>query len=786
MDGIHNPSSRAEARLEAEIAAGATATAHAIGLTDDQGRLVWVNPGFTRLTGYEAAEAVGRTPCELILSAEDQANHRAAILARLERRDGFRVEIAGRSREGQPLWADADFQPVGGPGGGFVMTLVDVGAAREAQRRGEAASSALRDAARLAGLGGWEIDFRARLVRYSPELQALMGYSAPVHTFEDALEVYLPEHREMALSQILGTGLHGVRMDFEAEALTGDGRHIWLRVMGTAEFVEGQCVAIRGASQDITEQRRAVAELRESEGFARGVIDGIAAMVAVVDAEGRLVEANRAFRLTGASLRGGEDYPMGGNLFQVFAQLPGGHGRALERGIRLVLDGKREIFTRAYQAKDGEWFRLSASRFVGPGPVRAVLFTQSIADLKRSERRLRNLNASLKRARDQADAANVAKSAFLATMSHEIRTPLNGVLGMAQAMARDELPPQQRERLAVVRQAGETLLTLLNDLLDLSRIEAGRLEVEDGIVDIAQIAEAAHSTFTTLASEKDVSLSLEVASDAAGSWRGDPTRVRQILYNLVANAVKFTSRGSVDVHVSRRDGDLVMTISDTGPGIAPDRLPSLFDKFVQADASTTRQFGGSGLGLAICKELCQLMGGDIAVKSELGVGSTFTVRLPLLPAPAGADDSLSSAAASTTPAHAPEGVSAVRLLAAEDNPMNQLVLKTLLAPLPIDLHIVSDGESAVAAWLDGDWDAILMDVQMPRMDGPTAARRIRACEDAEGRRRTPIIALTANAMSHHEREYLAAGMDALTPKPIQLERLLAALDDVLARQPQET
>ncbi|MFZ5730922.1 MAG: ATP-binding protein [Pseudomonadota bacterium] len=782
MDGTQGPSSQADARLEADIAAGATAAAHAIGLTDDRGRLVWINPGFTRLTGYEAADAIGRTPCELILSADDQAEHRAAIISRLERREGFRIEISARNRAGEPLWADADFQPVGEPGGGFVLTLVDIRQVREAQRRGEAASSALRDAARLAGLGGWEIDFRERLVRYSPELQALMGYSAPVHGFEDALEVYLPEHREAALAQILSTGLHGVRMDFEAEALTGDGRRIWLRVMGTAEFVEGQCVAIRGASQDITEQRRVVAELRESEGFARGVIDGIAAMVAVVDAEGRLVEANRAFRLTGASLRGGEDYPMGGNLFHVFAQLPGGHGRALERGVRMVLDGKREIFTRAYQAKDGEWFRLSASRFVGQGPVRAVLFTQSIADLKRSERRLRNLNASLKRARDEADAANIAKSAFLATMSHEIRTPLNGVLGMAQAMARDALPPQQQERLAVVRQAGETLLTLLNDLLDLSRIEAGRLEIEDGTVDIAQIAEAAHSTFTTLAAEKDVSLSLEVAPEAAGPWRGDPTRVRQILYNLVANAVKFTSRGSVDVRVSRAGGDLVMAVADTGPGIAPDRLPSLFDKFVQADASTTRKFGGSGLGLAICKELCQLMGGDIAVKSELGLGSTFTVRLPLPPAPVGAGEPLPPPA----PAAAPAGAVPVRLLAAEDNPMNQLVLKTLLAPLAIDLHIVGDGESAVAAWQDGDWDAILMDVQMPRMDGPTAARTIRAYEEAEGRRRTPIIALTANAMSHHEQEYLEAGMDALTPKPIQLERLLDALDEVLAQQPQET
>ncbi len=756
------------------------AAAHAMALTDDSGRLLWVNPGFERLTGHPASAALGQTACDLLLDAADHAERRAALQQKLGRREGFRTAFVGRRSDGQRIWADADFQPVGDLGGGFVLTLVDTGGARESQRRADAASSALRDAARLAGLGGWEIDFRESKVRYSPELQAVMGHVEAEQGFDEALDVYAPEHRERVLSEIMQTGLQGVRMDFEAEARTGDGRRLWLRVMGAPEFVAGQCVAIRGASQDITLQRQAVSELRESEGFARGVIDGIAAMVAVIDQDGRLIEANRAFRATGAALRGGEEYPMGGNLFEVFARLPGGHGRALERGIRLVIEGKREIFTRAYQARDGEWFRLSASRFVGPGPVRAVLFTQSIADLKRSERRLRNLNTSLKRARDQADAANIAKSAFLATMSHEIRTPLNGVLGMAQAMARDALPAPQRERLGVIRQAGETLLTLLNDLLDLSRIEAGRLELEDGVVDIGAVAEAAHSTFTTLAAEKDVSLDLAVAEEARGTWRGDPTRVRQILYNLVSNAVKFTSRGSVRIAISREGESLILQVADTGPGIAPDRLEALFEKFVQADASTTRQFGGSGLGLAICKELCQLMGGDIAVESVLGAGSTFVARLPLPPAAAAPAEAAPAPAPVLSPNAASPSAATVRLLAAEDNPMNQLVLRTLLAPLDIDLHIVADGESALAAWMDGAWDAILMDVQMPRMDGPTAARAIRDREAAEGRPRTPIIALTANAMSHHEREYLEAGMDALTPKPIELDRLLATLEGLLA------
>ncbi|WP_310539159.1 ATP-binding protein, partial [Phenylobacterium sp.] len=369
-----------------------------------------------------------------------------------------------------------------------------------------------------------------------------------------------------------------------------------------------------------------------------------------------------------------------------------------------------------------------------------------------------------------------AKSAFLATMSHEIRTPLNGVLGMAQAMARDDLPQIQRERLTVIRQAGETLLALLNDLLDLSRIEAGRLELEDSTVDVQQLVEGAHATFTTLATEKDVSFAVSVAPEARGVWAGDPTRVRQIVYNLVSNAVKFTDRGEVRVDVSVEAPHLVFKISDTGPGIAADRLGALFQKFVQEDTSTTRRFGGSGLGLAICRELATLMGGEIAAASVAGRGSVFTVRLPLTRIGDADGQAVRDDAFEAPPLR--DG-SALRILAAEDNPMNQLVLRTLLAQVGVEVTCVDNGELAVAAAATGDWDAILMDVQMPVMDGPTATRLIREWERNENHRRTPIIALTANAMAHHAAEYAAAGMDVLVPKPLELERLLIAIQTVL-------
>jgi len=372
-----------------------------------------------------------------------------------------------------------------------------------------------------------------------------------------------------------------------------------------------------------------------------------------------------------------------------------------------------------------------------------------------------------------AEAANRAKSDFLATMSHEIRTPLNGVLGMAQAMAADTLPETQRERLAVVRRSGETLLTILNDILDLSKIEAGKLELEEVDFDIAEVAGATIAGFGAVAGGKGVDLELRIGKAAEGVYRSDPTRVRQILNNLVSNALKFTETGLVRVTIERDEDMLEMRVSDTGVGIPADRLDTLFQKFTQADASTTRKYGGTGLGLAICRELAEIIGGDIRAESTIGEGTTFIVRL-LIPR-------VGDAMALETEEAAPRDWNAtnLRILAAEDNSVNQLVLKTLLMQVGIDPMVVADGSEALAAWREHDWDLILMDVQMPIMDGPTATRAIREAERTRGRARTPIVALTANAMAHQIAEYRAAGMDGFVAKPIDIEKLFTAIEAAL-------
>ncbi len=378
-----------------------------------------------------------------------------------------------------------------------------------------------------------------------------------------------------------------------------------------------------------------------------------------------------------------------------------------------------------------------------------------------------------------AEDANQAKSAFLATVSHEIRTPLNGILGMAQAMSREPMTGHQQERLRVLQQSGATLLTLLNDMLDMAKIEAGKIQLETLDFDPEALGRDACDAFGAIAVEKGLALYFE-AQGPRGVYRGDPTRVRQILYNLIGNAVKFTDHGRVDVRLAFEAEGFVFAVEDTGAGFSDAARAGLFEKFSQGDASTTRRFGGTGLGLPISRDLARLMGGDITVESRLGAGSVFRVALPVARA------CLAVAAPSmAAPAERLVTASGDRLaiLVAEDNPTNQLVLRSLLAGAGVDLEVVEDGRLALEAWRRRAFDLILMDINMPVMDGVSATRAIRAEERAGERVRTPIIALTANAMDHQRHDYLAAGLDAHVSKPIDLTVLFAAIADALATEP---
>ncbi|HVI30657.1 ATP-binding protein [Phenylobacterium sp.] len=412
------------------------------------------------------------------------------------------------------------------------------------------------------------------------------------------------------------------------------------------------------------------------------------------------------------------------------------------------------------------WALLSAElvRDEAGEPTQLVGAIQDVTERRLAERAAHEAAA-------EAQAANAAKTSFLATMSHEIRTPLNGVLGMAQAMAIDQLSPVQRERLEVLRQSGEALLAIVNDVLDLAKIESGKLEIEHAPFDLGQLIHGLDASFAPLAADKGVVLRVD-PGDADRIYEGDPTRIRQILANLLSNALKFTERGEVRLQARDAGGELRIEVSDTGIGIAPEAMPNLFQVFAQADASTTRRFGGTGLGLAISRQLAERMNGRLTVTSSPGVGSTFTLALPLpvaTRAVAGAGDG---------PADLP--LASVRVLVAEDNPVNRLVISTLLAQLDLKVTVVENGRLAVEAWRAEPYDLVLMDVQMPELDGPDAAREIRQLEVGSGRARTPIIGLTANAMTHQVDGYLAAGMDSVVTKPIELPKLVEAMQTALA------
>jgi signal transduction histidine kinase/ActR/RegA family two-component response regulator len=384
-------------------------------------------------------------------------------------------------------------------------------------------------------------------------------------------------------------------------------------------------------------------------------------------------------------------------------------------------------------------------------------------------------------AQGAAEEASRAKSQFLANMSHEIRTPLNGVLGMVQVMEAEATTDVQGERLRTIRQSGQALLRVLNDVLDFSKIEAGQLEVCAAPFEIEAVARRGCATFMDTARAKGLTLDLIVADAARGVWMGDPARIGQILTNLLSNAVKFTERGRISLEVDMRGEALSLAVRDSGMGMAADVLPKIFAKFSQADDSDTRQFGGTGLGLAICRELAQLMGGDIEVESTLGEGSVFRVVLPLARL---ADEARSDQQGADTHDDAPGGSAAedreIRILAAEDNAVNQQVLAALLAPSGVQLDIVGDGRAAVEAWQQAPCDVILMDIQMPVMGGVEACREIRRLEAEAGLSPTPIIAVTANAMNHHLAEYYAAGMTDHVAKPIDAALLYGAIEAALS------
>jgi signal transduction histidine kinase/AmiR/NasT family two-component response regulator len=385
----------------------------------------------------------------------------------------------------------------------------------------------------------------------------------------------------------------------------------------------------------------------------------------------------------------------------------------------------------------------------------------------------------LRVARRRAEDASRSKSEFLANMSHEIRTPLNGVVAMADALTRAPLEPREREMVDVIRSSGVTLERLLSDILDSAKIEAGQIALERSIFDLGDTVRGAAALYRPRAEEKGVALSVQVDPLGERAVEGDVVRLRQVLSNLISNALKFTEAGAVTVTVVAAGDDRVrFTISDTGCGFDDEQKSRIFNRFQQADGSITRRFGGTGLGLAISRELVELMGGVLDCQGRPGQGAEFWFELPL--AQAQAETAAAVVQSQGDMADFDDVAFPARILLADDHPANRKVIEIMLAGLPTELILVEDGRQALEAASRGGFDLILMDMQMPVMDGLTATAAIRALEAENGRDRTPIIMLTANALPDHVEAGRAAGADGHLSKPITLVGLLDGVAAALA------
>jgi len=500
----------------------------------------------------------------------------------------------------------------------------------------------------------------------------------------------------------------------------------------------------------------------------REAIDAMPDGLAFFDADDRLVLWNNRYDEVNPEL---SSNLQAGMTFREIIQIGLSEGLYAEakgredEWIRERMESRRALSAMMEQRIAGDrWLRVADRRTAAGG---IVTVCTDITDLKNDAR-------ALAEARDAAEAANAAKSQFLANMSHEIRTPLNGVIGVAQALGATNLSPQQVEMLELIQSSGRTLQVLLSDILDLARVESGRLELSEEAFDLGRAVRDAAQLYEASARDKGLQFFVEIAPEADCWIAGDVVRLKQILTNLVSNAVKFTTEGFVSLTAAAgpdRNGapTLRFSVEDTGIGFDCQTRDRLFSRFEQADGAITRKFGGSGLGLAISRQLAEMMGGELDCESEPGGGSAFILTVPFKAAqapaiPGGATDA----------DEAQEGRT-VRVLLADDHPVNRRVVEMILAQADVALTSVEDGAEALQAMRDADYDLILMDMQMPVMDGLTATREIRLHEAAMGLDRTPIVMLTANALPEHIVAAEAAGADLHLAKPFDAADLLNLL-----------
>ena len=599
-----------------------------------------------------------------------------------------------------------------------------------------------------------------------------------------------PAETRAALVEAMEVARAGEAARFTAFCPTAKGKaRWWLTVVSPVRDADGAVVRLLATSRDVTVEhrreaslRRALRRVRHSEAtkaaylaYLKEAVDVLPAGLAFYDAEDRLLVWNQQYVSAGGADQTNTNLVAGMSFEQLLrADLAHGrHPEAAGREEEWIAErlSVRKLGRRAEEQElsNGRCFRFEDRRLSDGGMVAIAV---DITELKHREAALRRSADDLAEAKAAAEAASQAKSEFLANMSHEIRTPLNGVVGMADLLCRQQLSPGEMEMASIIRSSGQTLERLLSDILDLAKIESGGIELETAAFHLGDLVREIVALPRMRAEEKGLSVRLQIDLSLEGSVHGDPTRLRQILTNLLSNAVKFTQAGEIRICVTRRpDGMVRLSVQDSGVGFESSEKDRLFRRFEQADGSITRRFGGTGLGLAISRQLAGLMGGRLDCVSTPGEGSTFWADLPLEAVPVPSPEALRP-----EPDLEPVFSEALRVLVADDHETNRTVVGLILSGAGAETTAVEDGAQAVAAFREGLFDLVLMDMQMPVLDGLSAVRRIREWERTAGRAPTLIMMLTANTLPEHVTASRLAGADGHIGKPVTAARLFAAVD----------
>ncbi|KZZ14592.1 hypothetical protein A3750_01810 [Oleiphilus sp. HI0079] len=641
----------------------------------------------------------------------------------------------------------------------------------------------------LARIGAWEVDIENRAVTWSSMTKEIHEV-APDYTpcLEEGIQFYKEgESRERIESAVKSAMEEGTPWNLELQIVTAKGNELWVAALGRAELRDGKCVRLYGSFQDIDERVKADNALKEAiehsaSQTSRMRLANDSAAIGVWEwnlSTDEMTWDEWMYRLYDTS----EDEFSGATEAWENRLHPDDIEHANSQFERAVSgEGKYDPEYRIVRP-NGEirWLKTSAEVFRDDSG-KAIKVIGVNYDITEKVTNLEKLEA----AKNAAEHAARAKGEFLANMSHEIRTPMNGVIGMLQVLKNSGLNREQSKQLDIAIRSAESLLVVINDVLDVSKIDAGKLDIESINFNLRdQINEIINVLSHTIPPDAELKLISDTTGVNHPNVLGDPVRVRQIISNIINNAIKFTASGEITLTARTEKTNestlrLFVSVQDTGIGIAPDQLEELFEEFSQADASTTRKFGGTGLGLSICKKLCELMDGTIQATSELGSGSCFTFDIGLLDGTLSQQRGASIAPADSSKTDLAAGefsFSGHKILLVEDNEVNQLVAKYMLEHMGLHVDICGNGLEAIDQLNRSAYELILMDCQMPEMDGYEATLRIREGEAGETHAKIPIIALTANAMIGDRERCLEVGMNEHVAKPIEE----SALRNVLSR-----